>query len=199
MKYFIVGPHASGKQEVVDGLRELGVNCGRLFSNIDKPNNEVYGSNEFILYNDQIIHEIFENKAYIFMHELPTSNKINTYNVYEGLSYDEFDNNDVFIISPDQFMSIVSSSINEPVCFVWLDNKKVNRVARYHMEKREYNFKDRDDVEKEDMASFVKNLYSFNNSHVIYFTDEVPQRITVLLYSLIKHPELFDLVIKNFN
>lgn len=199
MKYFIIGPHASGKQEVVDGLRELGIRCGRLFSNIDKVNDDIYGSKEFILYEDSIIHEIFENKAYIFLHELPISYKVNTYNVYEGLSYDEFDKNDVFIISPDQFMAIPPTAINEPVCFVWLDNKKTNRVARYHSEKRTYNFKERDDVEREDMQSFVKNLYSFDNSRVIYFTDEIPQRITVLLYSLIKHPELYDLVIKNFN
>ena len=36
MKYFIVGLHSSGKQEVLDTLEKMDVKCGKLFTNLDE-------------------------------------------------------------------------------------------------------------------------------------------------------------------
>lgn len=199
MKYFIIGLHSSGKQEVVDILTKLGIKCGRHFSNIDKASEYVYGSYNYELYTCQDINDVFENNAYIFIQELQSSFNVNAYKFFEGLSKYSFDNNEVFILSPDQLLTISPKAIDEEVCFVWMDNTLANRRNRYVSEKRFYNFVERDTIEKNDMQSFVKNLYGFNDSSVLYFTNEEPSRIATIIYSVIKHPELLPLYIKNFN
>ena len=60
--------HGSGKQEVVDILRDNGIRCGRLFTNLDisaAPN--IYNIDNYEQYSSKDIHDIFENNAYIFM------------------------------------------------------------------------------------------------------------------------------------
>ena len=53
MKYIIIGMHGSGKQEVVDILRDNGIRCGRLFTNLDisaAPNIYNIDKSNFIVY-----------------------------------------------------------------------------------------------------------------------------------------------------
>ena len=199
MKYFIVGLHSSGKQEVLDRLEKLGVPCGKLFSNIDKPSVDIYNSFNYELYTTKDVNEVFENNAYIFIQELQLSKNVNLYKYYEGLSKYTFDTNDVFAISPDQLLNIPLNAINEDVCFVWMDATKNYRRSKYHSEKRSYNFYERESVEKKNIDSFVKYLYNFNNSNILYFTDEEPNRIATIIYTLIKHPDLYDLYTQNYS
>lgn len=200
MKYFITGLHSSGKQEVIDCLQKMGVKCGNLFTNYDELNENIYNFKNYEVYNNEDINEIFENNAYIFIQELPkTTISFKTGRYYEGLSKYNFDQNDVFIISPDQLLSIAPNVIKEEICFVWLDNTKDNRSTRYYNEKRSYNYNERDLYEKRDLNSYVKTLYSFNNSNLIYFNDEVPQRVATIIYAMIKHPDTIETFIKNFD
>lgn len=201
MKYFIVGLHASGKQEIVSELEKLGVKCGKNFTNCDFLTDEIYNSKNYEQYSIMDINNVFENDAYIFMHELPDAGKMNftAHRWYEGLSKYAFDQNDVFILSPDQLLEITPKAINEEVCFVWLDNNKANRSNRYHNEKRLYNFNTRDEIERKDLGSFIKSIYSFNNSHILYFTNEEPVRVATIIYTLIKHPDMFELYTETFN
>ena len=97
MKFIIVGLHASGKQEVLDALEQKGVNCGRLFSNIEEADSTIYNSYNYELYSTSEVRNIFENNAYIFLHALESSASINAYKYYEGLSFYEFDSNDAEI------------------------------------------------------------------------------------------------------
>ena len=199
MKYFIIGLHSSGKQEVLDILNKSGIKCGKLFSDIDKPTEEIYNSYNYELYTNKDVTDVFENNAYIFIQELINTVNTNSYKYFEGLSKYTFDKNDVFALSPDQFLAIPPNIINEDICFIWMDGTLNRRRNRFFNEKRAYNFLDREVVEKADISSFVKNLYNFNNSPVLYFTDEEPCRVATILYSLIQHPELLPLYIKNFN
>lgn len=201
MKYFIVGLHASGKQEVLDNLKTKNIRCGNIFSNLDDStamsSKNTYTNYEY--YDISEISKIFENNAYIFLQEVPSISSVNSaYKYYEGLSKYEFDNNDVFVLSPDQVLNIVPSAIKEPVCFIWLDNKKANRKNRYIQEKRTYDFNERETIEKRDINAFVKHIYNTKDSHVLYFTDELPERISTIIYTLIKHPDLTDLYKKTF-
>ena len=111
MKFLIVGLHSSGKQEVLDILSEMGIKCGRLFSNLDNPSPEIYNSFNYDIYDMTDINEIFENNAYIFIHELDKSSNVNSYKYFEGLAKYEFDNNDVFVLSPDQLLHISPNAI----------------------------------------------------------------------------------------
>ena len=63
MKYIITGLHSSGKQEIITELVRLNIKCGKLFSNIDNPSNKLYNSENFELYSDKDISDIFENNA----------------------------------------------------------------------------------------------------------------------------------------
>ena len=118
---------------------------------------------------------------------------------YEGLSYHEFDQNDVFVLSPDQIIAIPPSAINEEICFVWIDNTKDNRAARYHREHRTYNYNEREALERRDLGTYVKTLYGFENSYMLYFNNETPSRVATIIYNVIKHPDMFDTFIKNFD
>jgi hypothetical protein len=102
-------------------------------------------------------------------------------------------------MSPDQLFSISPTSIKDDVIFVWLDNPKKERLNRYYAEKRSYNFSDREEIENKDATSFVKALYGFDKSNVLYFTNEDPVRVAAILYSLIIYPDLLPIFVDAFN
>ena len=199
MKFLIVGLHSSGKQEVLDTLTEMGVKCGRLFSNLDNPSPEIYNSFNYDIFTTKEVNEIFENNAYIFINELDRASNVNSYKYFEGLTKYEFDNNDVFALSPDQLLHISPNAIKDDICFVWMDNDKEDRILKYRKEKRTYNFSNREEIEKNDLDFFVKTLYNYDNSSLIYFVKEDPCRVATVIYSIIKHPDLLDVFVKNFN
>ena len=196
MKYFVIGLHSSGKQEVINTLESMGVKCGKIFSNLSTPAPDIYGSENYEYYDNLDINNIFENNAYIFIQDVP--NLKSTEKCYEGLSKYTFDNNDVFVLSPDQLIAIPPTAINEKICFVWVDNTKNDRTNRYHNERRLYNFIERDSHERRDINSFVKALHSFEMP-ILYFHNEEPCRISTILYTLLQHPDMIDLYVKNFN
>jgi hypothetical protein len=135
------------------------------------------------------------------MHEFPFGEELNVsaLKYYEGLSLYEFDNNEVFVMSPNQLFSVSPSSIKEDVCFIWLDNTKKERLNRYYTEKRTYSFSNREAIESKDSNSFVKFLYGFDKSKVLYFTNEDPARVAAVIYSLIKYPDLLEMYTESYN
>jgi hypothetical protein len=203
MKYIIIGMHGSGKQEVADILENNGVKCGKLFTNLDNLTApSVYNSSNYEQYSTKDINDVFENNAYVFMHEFPFGDNmpvISAYKFYEGLSLYEFENNDVFVMSPDQLFAISPASIKDDITFIWMDNTKKERLNRYHAERRSYNFYDRENIEMKDANSFVKFLYGFDRSNVLYFTSEEPGRVATIIQSVIKHPDLLPIYIEAFN
>lgn len=194
MKYFIVGLHGSGKQEVLDILEHQGVSCGRLFSNIEKPSNKVYGSFNYELFSTADINEVFENNAYVFLREL----KFDSEKFYEGLSLYSINENSVFALSPDQFVSISPSAMPKDVCFIWMDNTKVNRCNRYNDERRTYDFNEREKLEHQDINTFIKNMYNGDNN-ILYFMNEDPVRVAAIVYALIQHEDLLPAFSQAFN
>lgn len=186
MKYFIVGLHGSGKQEVVDILEHQGVACGKLFSNIEAPSDTIYGSYNYELVSTADINEVFENNAYVFLREL----KHGTEKYYEGLSTYDVENNDVFVLSPDQLVSISPKLMPKDVCFIWLDNTKANRYNRYRDERCSYNFNERENLERQDLNTFIKNMYAYDKNHVLYFMNDDPVRIAAIVFALVQHEDL---------
>lgn len=202
MKYIIIGMHSSGKQEVADILENNGIRCGRLFTNMDNLSaSSVYNGSNYEQYTNKDINEIFENNAYVFMQEFPFGDELNmsACKYYEGLSLYEFENNDVFVLSPDQLFAINPTSIKDDVTFIWMDNAKKDRLTRYHAEKRTYSFYNREDVENKNSNAFVKFLYGFDKSKVLYFTNEDPVRVAAIMYSVISYPDLLDIYTDAFN
>lgn len=198
MKFFLVGRHSSGKVEILNILKNKGIKCGKNFSNAENMSNKIYNYNEYEFYNNKDINEIFENNAYIFIKEHQDTNLKNSYKYYEGLSKYNFDKNEIFVLSPDQFLALNINNIKDRICIIWLDNTKINRYSRFQSEKQIYDFDGRENIESSNLSEFVENLYNFPNSDIIYFSNEEPNRIAVIIYSIIKYPELYDLYIENF-
>jgi hypothetical protein len=202
MKYIIIGMHGSGKQEVADILENNGIRCGRLFTNMDNLSApSIYNGSNYEQYTTKDINSIFENNAYIFLQEFPFGNNLNVNAIkyYEGLSMHEFENNDVFVMSPNQLFEISPTSIKDDITFIWMDNTKKDHLNRYYAEKRTYSFYNREEIEARDSNSFVKFLYGFDNSRVLYFTAEDPARVAAIIYSVIKYPELLPIYTEAFN
>lgn len=189
MKYFIVGFNASGKQRVIEDLSDLGVRVGKIFRSIENVADNIYTLSSTV-YSKEDINNIFESKSYIFFSE----NKQGTESFYEGLSFYEYDNNDVFIISPEQFNLI--PHFDDNVMFIWLDNNNKQRRDRFLNEKRKYNFAFQESLEKQDIHDFINRINDMNH---LYFVNEEPSRISAIVYSLIQHPDLIDIFKKRFN
>ena len=197
MKYIITGLHSSGKQEIITELVRLNIKCGKLFSNIDNPSNKLYNSENFELYSDKDISDIFENNAYIFIKDAQRINNIKP--CFIGLSKFNYDNNDVFVLSPDE-LNAIPNTFSDNICIIWVDCTLSNRKSRYLTEKRTYNFINREEFEKTQINNYVKQMYELNTDPtILYFANEEPLRVAAIIYTLIKYPELLDLYKKNFN
>ena len=197
MKFILIGLHGSGKHEIAHTLQEMGVKYGKNFTSVDLDLSKAYG--EFEYYENSTVNDVFENNAFIFLHEHQGKEIPSSYKYFEGLSKYTFDNNDVFVMSPNQFLSIPANNMPDDVVWVWLDNTKTNRSNRYKMEKRSYDFMDREDLEKQDIKEFVKALYNVQDLKLLYFTNEDPARVATIIYYIQMHPDLLNHFIKNFN
>ena len=192
MKFFVVGLHGSGKSDIVDILERKGINCGHIFSDITTPKDNIYNSYNYELYTTKDVNEVFENDAYLFVKEC----KVGDQKFYEGLSRYTFENNDVFVLSPDQLLSTSFNNIDEDICFVWVDNTRSNRYNKYLEDRKSYNFKERELLESEDLSTFVKIIYT---KPMLYFSNEEPSRIAAIIYTMIKHPDISDVLFEAYN
>lgn len=192
MKFFIVGLHSSGKSDIVDILERKGISCGHIFSDITTPKDNIYNSYNYELYTTKDVNEVFENDAYLFIKECKNGDQ----KFYEGLSRYAFENNDVFVLSPDQLLATSFNNIDEDICFVWIDNTRSNRYNKYFDDRKSYNFKQREELETEDLSTFVKLIYT---KRMLYFTNEEPSRIASIIYTMVKFPETQEIFFENYN
>lgn len=208
MKYIIIGQQCSGKSHVIDFLREREIKCGLPFSNLQIPEDHdpslIYNADRYEYYSTKDIMEVFENKAYIFIQELtsPYAHPAMGFKYMEGLSQWDWQQNQVFAMSPDQLLSMNTQALGqEEICFVWLDSTKSIRQARHHLEGRKYSFSERELIEKPYTNDLVKFIYGFGEEgpKVLYFTNEEPERAGCIVYTLIQHPELLPIYTQYFN
>lgn len=189
MKIFLIGFNASGKREVCDKLTSLGVRVGKNFRSIEDVPDNIY-TNSRVVYSGEDIESIFENNAFVFF----TNNTTNTESFFEGLSFFEYENNDVFEMTPDQFSKV--PKFDDDVLFVWMDSNVSQRRNRHILEKRKYNFYNQEELENLDTQDFTTRI---NDYDYLYFVNEEPCRVSAIIYSLVKHPELIDLYKESFN
>ena len=189
MKYFIVGLNASGKQAVCSDLRALGVNVGSIFRSVDKIPSDTYSLSE-VVYGEHDIDSIFENHSYIFFDKNTQSNV----SFFEGLSLYEYENNDVFMITPHQFNLV--SQFDKDVLFIWLDGSIIQRRDRFIDERRKYNFLRIDHMDKDEILDFSTRI---SEHDYIYFNNEDPSRVSAIIYSMVTYPELHNIYKERFN
>lgn len=199
MKFIIVGKHASGKHRILDVCESQGIKVGHEFSNLPVASDKIYIDPKYQVYNNDDIENIFETDAYLCMAGIEEDGITDAYMYYRGISHYTFDNSDVIAVTLTQFENLNTKAINEPVVFVWLDNVRDNRIRRHAEDNRSYNFKEQEDIEDRHSIDFVKTLYGFPNSNVLYFSNEEPERVATIISSIVKHPDLIEYFIKNYN
>lgn len=200
MKIIIVGKHASGKHEVLNLCEEHGVRVGREFCNIDQPHPKIYMDPKYTRYTNDDIGNIFELKAYLSIGGIEEAEIIDSYMYHRGISSYALDQSDVIVMTLPQFDGINKQVLlGDKVIFVWLDNTQDNRIRRHAAEDRTYSFNEQEEIESNHEVDFVKNLYAFPNSEVLYFTNEEPERVAAIITAMVKHDDLVPLFIKYFN
>jgi hypothetical protein len=196
MKIFIVGKQCSGKTDVLDACEELGLKVGREFCNIKS--NVLHIDPKYESYNIDDIDKIFESGAYICITGIDESGVLDGYMGYRGLSLYTFDNSDIMLLHPQQVCAINKKAITDKVVFVWLDNNRDNRIHHYAEKKCMHDFIEIEDIESQFDADFIKTIYNFPNSKLLYFNNEDPERVAAIVYALVKHPELLDIFANKF-
>jgi hypothetical protein len=199
MKIFIVGKHSSGKLAALQCCEALGVKVGREFSNLPEPNPHIYMDPKYNRYTVDDIDRIFELGAYICIGGIDESHVLDSYTYYRGISQYDYDDSDVMVLSPGQLENLNRKLIQDRVLFVWMDNTLSTRIRRHAEEGRLYSFAEEEEIESRPGADFVKLLYSFPNSDVLYFTNEDPARVGTIISAIVKYPDLLKSFIDNFN
>lgn len=189
MKIFIIGMNSVGKQAVLNDLEQLGIPHGKKFTSLETIEQEHY-LQDYLYYDNNEVSRMFENKAYFFLREN------NNYSIpfYEGISLYEYENNEVFSLSPDQFLDV--PKFDSKSVFIWMDANVKNRHSRFIQERRKYNFNEVSVFENAYPAEFIEKFYSYNR--VLYFNNEDPLRVSALIASLIKHNDLINIYENRF-
>lgn len=191
MKYLIIGRQGSGIPEIVEDLEKLGVSVGHIFRSIPEVDEKSYTLSK-IVYDFSDIEKIEETNSYIFIQECFQKEKF-----LEGLSFYEYDNNDVIYMGIDHVAKIpqkVWDKMN--VTIIWLDNTYDFRMNYMLENGYKHMYYIQEDNEGFNIAGFTDRVY--DKSH-IYFFNEDPKRISAIIYSLVKYPDLLDIFIKNFD
>ena len=115
----------------------------------------------------------------------------------EGLSFYEYDRNDISYMGIDHIVKIPQKVWDKmDVTIIWLDNTydfRYNYMLENHYK---HTFKIQEDNENFNIPGFMERIY--DKQH-IYFFNEDPRRVASILFALVKHPDLLDIFIKNFD
>jgi len=191
MKYLIVGRQGCGIPEIIQEIENLGLSVGHVFRSIKDIDPQSYSISR-IVYDHSDIEKIEETNSYIFMQECFQKEKF-----LEGLSFYEYDRNDVVYMGVDHMVKIPQRVWDKmDVTIIWLDNTFDFRQNYMIDNQYKHIFKIQEDNENFNIPGFMERIY--DKSH-IYFFNEDPRRVAAVVYSLVKHPDLLDIFIKNFD
>ena len=194
MKIFVIGKHSIGKYTTSKLLEEKGVKVARVFSN--RPpgliDTYIYLDKDYRYLETQDIHNLFETKSCLFLGSDSNGE------FYVGLDFMELDKNEVFFLSPNQFLELDEKMIREEVLVIWVDATYEYRLRRYFNNQLEYNFEQVEAFEEiydgQFMGSYYNKLKSTSHfTEDLYFINEEPNRLAAIVYSILKDPNIIDL------
>lgn len=192
MKIWIVGPQGTCKCEIARLLADDKFGVAKLFTGLS--DDEItYHKNMYKSYSNEIVKSIFENNAYIFMNDV-----FEKVEIHEGLEFDEFDNNEVFVLTLDQFLSVNTKYISKNDLIIWLDGRQDWRFMNCD---ENYDKLSRERLESACYSSFGSMINTLKTSHknVIYFYEELPERVKTIIKVIYNNPKLKDEFVKYFN
>lgn len=200
MKYIITGRHCGGKHEVLDLLdQKFGVKVAREFCTIPKEDiGNVYIDEKYQVYSQDDVSNMFNSGGYICMTTVEDNNVLDSYTHYRGISFYDFDLADVMVMYPSEVVNINKKQIRDDICFVWMDGNIDSRIHRFSQENRPYHFAEIENQEAQYDNDFTRVIYGFGCG-VMYFNNEIPERVACILNACIQHPDLHDSFIENYN
>lgn len=191
MKYLIVGRQGCGLPEIIEEIENMGLSVGHIFRSTRDLDPQSYTLSR-IVYDYTDIEKIEETDSYIFIQESFQKEKF-----LEGLSFYEYDRNDISYMGIDHIVKIPQKVWDKmDVTIIWLDNTydfRYNYMLENHYK---HTFKIQEDNENFNIPGFMERIY--DKQH-IYFFNEDPRRVASILFALVKHPDLLDIFIKNFD
>ena len=194
MKVWIVGAQGTCKKEIADLLAEEKFKVGHLFTNIaqDVP---IYHKELYKYYDSEDIKSIFENNAYVFINNILNGQD----DAYDGLDFSEYDDNNVFVLSIDQFLSVNTKYISKDDLIVWVDGDKNWRSSNIDFDS--YDVGSRERIEKSQYVGFFNliNTLKTSTKNVLYFLNEEPVRVKTIIKIIANNPKLKQEFIRNFN
>lgn len=196
MKIWIIGAQGAGKRELVSLLSKDRFKIGKLFTNND-PDAKIYNRSMYNFYDNEDIHSIFENNAYVFIN----SEKVGDFMYFEGLDLSEYDSNNVFCIGLDQAPNININYISKDDLVVWLDGDRKWRFNNIEESGAmdDYNHYEREKVERADYVAFDRFINSISLlKNMIYFFNEDPKRVKTIVKTIYNNPKLKNEFVKNF-
>ena len=194
MKVWIVGAQCTCKKEIADLLAEEKFKVGHLFTNIaqDVP---IYHKELYKYYGSEDIKSIFENNAYVFINNIFDGQD----DAYDGLDFSEYDDNNVFVLSIDQFLSVNTKYISKDDLVVWVDGDKNWRYSNINSDS--YDVGSRERIEKSQYVGFFNliNTLKTSTKNVLYFLNEEPVRVKTIIKIIANNPKLKQEFIRNFS
>ena len=195
MRIWITGAQGTGKVTTAKLLEEDSpcFKVGKLFTNLN--DDELYHKELYILYEGKDVRDIFENNAYIFMKNISKNNDM----VFDGLDFSEYDDNNVCVISIDQFINLNMKYISKDDIIIWLDGRKNWRLN--NIKNSKHNIYNRERLENSQYEIFGNLIDSINqnNKNVIYFNEEDPTRVKTIIKTIYNNPKLKSEFVKYFN
>lgn len=189
MKYLIIGRQGCGLPQIINELEKLSVNIGHIFRNQKDLKKNTYTLSQKVYKNDDIEKMEISN-SYIFLLECMQNERF-----IEGLSFWDYDSNDVIYMGIEHLVKIPEVRWEEmDVTIIWLDNNNDFRMNM--LDEATHNIKMQEDNESQNIPGFIERIYE--KPH-IYFFNEMPERVATIVWSLVKHPDLAQTFIKNFN
>ena len=190
MKIWIVGSQGTGKYSIARMLEKSKMKVGKIFTN-SSPQEIKYHKDLYKFYSSEDIRDIFENNAYVFMTDIQCS-------MIEGLDLNEYENNDVFVLTIEQFLNINTKYVTRDDLIVWLDG---NWNWRKHNLEEDDEKCLRELAERSCYTDFNTLILNLENSlkNILYFYNEDPERVKTIVKIIYNNPKLKSEFTKNFS
>jgi len=206
-KIIITGSHLSGQFELVQQLiKYKNIKLGNIYTNQKLCNSDQHGLRNYHYVENKKIEEIYNNNAFVFLTTLDFTKEM----VYNGLTYEEFEKNNLFVLTPEEVIMLPrnifgkkikgepSPEENHSVVFIWLDSTPTYRMTNYENQKILYDFQERETTECYDLK--VLSEYMLSHGSYLYFQNIDEYMVSPIVKSIYEiSDETLQMFLNNYN
>lgn len=167
LKIIIVSKQATGEDKIRKVLSEVNmdINVASRFTNEENATKNESGLISSYYLDTQTIHNGFENGSLLTL----STNPITGY--YQGYTFSDFDNCDIIMVTPNEFLEMKTELIREKTLVVWIDSNYESRYRYYVENEFTYNFEAVESAESMYDISFLDNLLEVLKKNKCFMED----------------------------